>query len=127
MDVLTCTLMADGASDRVLIPKLQWLLDRHCPSACALNFAERRSSRSNSLGDRITAALADYPCNLLFVHRDAEAEADAPASRQQEIEAAWACRRAARMKSSDPPSFTALSALPSFAGLEMQVQQRFHR
>lgn len=125
MDVLTCTLMADGASDRVLIPILQWLPDRHCPSACALNFAERRSSRSNSLGDRITAALADYPCNLLFVHRDAEA--DAPASRQQEIEAAWACRRAARMKSSDPPSFTALSALPSFAGLETQVQQRFHR
>lgn len=125
MDVLICTLMADGASDRVLIPKLQWLLDRHCPSACALNFAERLSSRSNSLGDRITADLADYPCDLLFVHHDAEA--DAPASRQQEIEAAWACRRAARMKSSDPPSFTALSALPSFAGLEMQVQQRFHR
>lgn len=210
MDVLTCTLMADGASDRVLIPILQWLLDRHCPSAYALNFAERLSSHSNSLGDRITAALADYPCNLLFVHRDAEA--DAPASRQQEIEAAWASQRqlcgeqlvtivpvrmteawllvdeaairaasgnpngsvalnlpklskleqlidpkavlfdalrtaadlppgrlksfspdARRhrvsdlMKSSDPPSFTALSALPSFAGLETQVQQRFHR
>ena len=87
MDVLTCTLMADGSSDRVLIPVLQWLLDSHCPGSYALNFAEKLRSPSNSLHDRITTALADYPCNVLFVHRDAEA--DAPASRQQEIEAAW--------------------------------------
>lgn len=87
MDVLTCTLMADGSSDRVLIPVLQWLLDTYCPGIYALNFAEKLPSPTNTLDDRITTALAYYPCDLLFVHRDAEA--DAPQSRQQEIEAAW--------------------------------------
>ena len=209
MDVLTCTLMADGSSDRVLMPMLQWLLDIHCPSATELNFAERLPG-SNKLDDRITAALDFYPCNLLFVHRDAEAAS--ASARQYEIEAAWtrqpplsgeqlvtiipvrmteawllvdeAAIRAASgnpngslaldlpkvsklqqlkdpkdvlfealrvasglspgrlknfspdarrhrvselMASSDPPSFTVLRALPSFVGLETQVQQLFQR
>lgn len=209
MDLLACTLMADGSSDRVLMPMLQWLLDIHCPCATELHFAENLPG-PNKLADRITAALAYYPCNLLFVHRDAEAAA--PEARQQEIDAAWTrqpqlsdeqlvtivpvrmteawllvdeaairaasgnpngtialdlpkvsrlqqlkdpkdmlfealrvasalspgrlkafspgarCHRVSELMAlCDPPSFTALRALPSFVGLETQVQQLFHR
>lgn len=87
MAVITCTLLADGTSDRVLIPILQWLLDTHCPSPTRLNFAEGIPPGSRTLSDRISSALNLFPCNFLFVHRDAER--DSPVARQSEIERAW--------------------------------------
>ena len=85
--VVTCTLLADGSSDQVLVPILQWLLDNHCNSITRLRVANPLQTASRGLQERISAALDLYPCHVLFVHRDAER--DEPANRQQEVERAW--------------------------------------
>lgn len=83
MDVFNCTLLADGSSDRVLQPILSWLLDVHCPQPHQIEYAPLHQG---SLDRRIAQALDDYPCDLLFIHRDAE-RAD-PAARHSEIASA---------------------------------------
>lgn len=85
--VVTCTLLADGSSDQVLLPILQWLLDNHCDSTTRLRFADQLQTVSRGLPERISAALVLYPCHVLFVHRDAER--GEPATRRQEVEQAW--------------------------------------
>ena len=87
VSMVTCTLLADGSSDQVLLPILQWLLDNHCNSITRLRFANPLQTASRGLQERISAALDLYPCHVLFVHRDAER--DEPTNRQQEIERAW--------------------------------------
>ena len=75
MERLTYTLLADGASDRSLIPILTWLLRRHCgPLAIQAEFADLRRlpNAPKKLPERIRWAVDLYPCDLLFVHRDAE-------------------------------------------------------
>ena len=84
---LACTLLADGTSDRVLEPVLRWLLDNHCPDATSLQFAKYLPGNPKTLAERIATALDQYPCHLLFVHRDAEAIS--PEDRQHEIDDAW--------------------------------------
>lgn len=87
MPALTSTLVADGSSDRVLIPLLELLLDEHCPGPYrSPHFVELPAGLP--LIDRIRQALDLYPCDLLFVHRDAEKES--PASRVEEIRDALA-------------------------------------
>lgn len=83
MNVFACTLLADGSSDRVLQPILNWLLEAHCPFPYAIEYAP---IHRGSLSMRVAQALQDFPCNLLFVHRDAEGAK--PADRQLEIDAA---------------------------------------
>jgi hypothetical protein len=85
MPALTCTLVADGSSDRVLVPLLEMLLDEHCPGPYrSPHFVELPAGLP--LTDRIEQALDLYPCDLLFVHRDAEKAA--PATRADEIQQA---------------------------------------
>jgi len=104
-DIVVCTLLADGSSDRVLLPILQWLMDQHCHAATELNFAEYLPSEPATLTERISAALDYYPCHLLFVHRDAEG--DDPALRQAQIDAAWAgCNPAVQLVSVIPVRMT---------------------
>lgn len=86
-DTLVCTLLADGSSDRVLVPILRWLLDQYCPFANEIQFVENLPSNPGSLVERIKAAIDYYPCHLLFLHRDAEGEP--LAARQAEIDSAW--------------------------------------
>jgi hypothetical protein len=72
----------------VLKPILDWLLDIHCPDRPhAVQFAQYLPGNPKGLSARIQAALAEYPCDLLFVHRDAEASS--PEDREQEIQRAW--------------------------------------
>jgi hypothetical protein len=84
---LRFTLVSDGASDRALIPILRWALIEnavHCsiqPSWADLRHL-RRPPRG--LANRIAAALEYWPCDLLFIHRDAEGEE--PQRRRQEID-----------------------------------------
>jgi hypothetical protein len=82
MKSLRCTLVADGPSDEALLPILNWLL-RRCQVAIPfeLVFSDFRHLRSppRGLADRIREAIDLYPCDLLFVHRDAESE---PAERR---------------------------------------------
>jgi hypothetical protein len=81
----TYTLLTDGSSDRVLMPILDWLLVRHGVTFLQGSWADLRAlvPRPVLLAERIAAALEVYPCDLLFVHRDAEAHPYA--ARKQEI------------------------------------------
>ena len=66
MRELRYTLVADGPSDRALLPILTWLL--------RLRFLFRRSlpRPPKELSERINRSVELHPCDLLFVHRDAE-------------------------------------------------------
>lgn len=69
------TLLSDGSSDQVLSPVLVWLLRRHNIShAIQPTWADLRWLRRppTDLAGRIDLTLQLYPCDLLFVHRDAE-------------------------------------------------------
>jgi hypothetical protein len=73
---LRYTLLSDGSSDRALIPILNWLLKTHL-NDCAIQpqWADLRpfdKSLRNTFEKRIKLSLDLYPCELLFIHRDAE-------------------------------------------------------
>ena len=77
MTELRYTLLADGPSDRALLPLLTWTLrTQGVARAIASDFADLRRLRQRPRGlvMRIAAALLLYPCDLLFIHRDAERE-----------------------------------------------------
>ena len=78
MTVLRSTLLSDGSSDRALIPILNWLLQSKVtqlslPGTQWADFGYRRIKPQN-LAERVRCAAEDYPCDLLFVHRDAEGQ-----------------------------------------------------
>ena len=85
---LRATLLTDGSSDRVLLPILRWLCGAQTPAPVEVRWADLRilPRPPRSLADRMKAAVALYPCELLFVHRDAEKQA--PEDRHAEIVAA---------------------------------------
>ena len=75
MQELRYTLLADGSSDRALLPILTWLLRQSCGEIpIEAEFADlRRLPRlPKKLSERIHWSVELYPCDLLFVHRDAE-------------------------------------------------------
>lgn len=76
MSELRFPLLADGPSDAMFLPLLGWLLQQHSDRTFASQFADPRLLRASttSLSDRVRAGLDLYPCELLFVHRDAERE-----------------------------------------------------
>lgn len=77
MKPLRYTLLADGSSDSILLQPLRWLLLKcGVSSALAPAWADLRvlPSVPRRLEDRLGEAVRLYPCDLLFVHRDAEAE-----------------------------------------------------
>ncbi len=82
---MTYTLAADGSSDRALLPVITWSLKRHGFTAIAEQWADfsRIPNRPRLLKDRLAAALDLYPCDVLFVHRDAEGQD--PGLRREEI------------------------------------------
>ena len=68
------TLLSDGSSDRILLRVIDWLLDVNTPMLFRGEWADlgRLPQPPRTLADRIRRALDLYPCDLLFVHRDAE-------------------------------------------------------
>lgn len=77
MSDLRYTLLADGPSDRALMPILSWLLREHLPHrAIQAEWADlgRFPRPPKRLSDKIVFASEQFPCDLLFVHRDAERE-----------------------------------------------------
>ena len=71
------TLVTDGPSDQALIPILIWSLRRHgAQSAMEPQWFDPRRlpNPPRQLGPRISLYLKLYPCELLFVHRDAEGQ-----------------------------------------------------
>ncbi len=72
---LNCTLLSDGSSDKALIPILRWLLCRYLPNRpVQLRWADLRQlpHPPREPHERIAKSEQLYPCDLLFVHRDAE-------------------------------------------------------
>lgn len=87
MTLLRYTLLSDGSSDAALMQIIEWLISRHRPDLAVLGqAADHLLTKDRGLRSRIPAALAKYPCDVLFVHRDAEAQPIAV--RLQEIVAA---------------------------------------
>lgn len=79
MMVLRYTLIADGSSDRCLLRIIDWVLDnavRSDPLRVVSQSADLRQLKRppQGLDNRIREALRLYPCDILFVHRDAERE-----------------------------------------------------
>ncbi len=77
MSELRFTLLSDGPSDRALIPILTWLLQEHTfDRAIQSEWADLRRlpQKPRSLAERIIRSVELFPCDLLFVHRDAERE-----------------------------------------------------
>ena len=78
------TLVADGSSDAILLPILTWSLKQQEVKAVVAQWADfSRIPRQPNTEERLRAALLLYPCDLLFVHRDAEAQPSN--SRREEI------------------------------------------
>ena len=72
---LRYTLLSDGSSDAALMPILDWLLiENGIRKPIQSQWADLRRLRQppKELSDRIRVALEFYPCDLLFIHRDAE-------------------------------------------------------
>jgi hypothetical protein len=74
MTTINSVLIADGSSDRMLIPILQLLLSELSPNAAFTDIIFS-SIRAGSLSERVAQAVTNYPCDILFVHRDAENQA----------------------------------------------------
>lgn len=77
MSELRYTLLSDGSSDRALIPILTWLLQEHrVERAIQSEWADlwQLPRKPRGLVERIVKSVELYPCDLLFVHRDAERE-----------------------------------------------------
>lgn len=70
--IIHYALLADGTSDRALLPALEWLLRREAKEAALSRrgFTARRPSAD--IADEIASAIALFRPDLLFVHRDAE-------------------------------------------------------
>jgi len=88
MERLDFTLLSDGSSDAILIEPIAWLLRQHLSIPINGTWAELRHLRKppKTTRGKVEAALDLYPCDILFIHRDTEAEA--PAKRLEEIGAA---------------------------------------
>jgi len=86
MDEIRYTLISDGSSDRALLPILTWVLRekgdvrRVQPEWADLG---RLPQPPQKLRERILSAIDLFPCDLLFVHRDAEKQD--PGTRYREI------------------------------------------
>jgi len=93
--VIRSTLVTDGSSDRVLTRVIDWTLwESGVRSELISQWADLRGIRVRPVGLRsiILKALDLYPCDLLFIHRDAESQT--PQDRLLEIAVALAgCER----------------------------------
>jgi hypothetical protein len=75
MPTIDCSLVSEGSSDAALLPLIRWTVAQHAsPCPVEVVWADLRHSRkpARTLAEKIAEAVALYPCNILFVHRDAD-------------------------------------------------------
>src|SRR5688572_3371621 len=69
-------LIGEGSTDEALLPIIQWLLREHLPVVDVVGIWANRGQatvpHARSLAERIVRAVAGFPCEILFVHRDAD-------------------------------------------------------
>ncbi len=112
MNELRYTLLSDGSSDEALLPILTWLLrENGIKLAIQPAWADlRRLKRPpQTLSEKINRSLDLFPCQLLFIHRDAEKE---PYE-----------RRYAEIKKAIQKTGTALDALPVICVIPVRMQE----
>jgi hypothetical protein len=86
MDEIRYTLISDGSSDRALLPILTWALrEKGNIMRVQDQWADlgRLPRPPKNLYERVLAAIDLFPCDLLFIHRDAERQD--PEKRYEEI------------------------------------------
>ena len=86
MKILRFTLVAEGPSDRVLIPILRWMLFRHHQHIEWMGqFADLRvlPKPPRTLPKKIATASELFPADIIFIHRDSDREV--PTDRRKEI------------------------------------------
>lgn len=71
---MTYTLVTDGTSDRVLQSILTWSLKQHEVASVVGRLADSGRIPPQGDSERLRTALELYPCDVLFVHRDAEGQ-----------------------------------------------------
>ena len=71
---LKYTLVTDGSSDKALLPILDWLCKEHFQLAIEGQWFDPRpfAPPTLTLHQSIIRSVELYPCNILFIHRDAE-------------------------------------------------------
>lgn len=77
MSEIRYTLVSDGSSDRALMPILNWLLRELVPDITLVpswSDPRRVPIPAGDLGGRVRFAAQSSPCDLMFVHRDAEGQ-----------------------------------------------------
>jgi hypothetical protein len=77
MSTLRFTLVTDGPTDAVLLHPLRWLLINNGvvrPIESVWADLRQLPKPPTRLEDKIAAAFDLYPCDLIFIHRDAEKE-----------------------------------------------------
>lgn len=75
MRTIRYTLVTDGSSDAALMPIIEWLFAQHRPEIGLIGeLARDMGSVGLTLTARIPQAIRLFPCDILFVHRDAEGE-----------------------------------------------------
>ena len=74
MNTISFTLVSEGSSDRALIPVITWLFHQHVDAPLRPEWADLRnlSRPPRGLEGKVAAAVRLYPCDVLFVHRDAD-------------------------------------------------------
>lgn len=87
-------MLSDGSSDRVLLPVINWTLRENTfeDTLVQQEWANTYYSgkKLNSLIEKINYAIENYPCDILFVHRDTESSLEHDfKNRQQEVATAW--------------------------------------
>lgn len=74
MSRIKFTLVADGSSDRVLLRVIEWLVQQHTDIPVRGELATALPPIADGLRNRVARALELFPCDILFVHRDAEGQ-----------------------------------------------------
>src|SRR5262245_4147817 len=70
----TYTLTAEGSSDEMLIPLIEWVLARHTTQSFSGRYADPSvfDDRGRDVTTRVQQAIRYFPCDILFVHRDSD-------------------------------------------------------
>jgi len=86
MKILRFTLLAEGSSDRVLLPIIRWMLLRHHQGYEWIGTMAGLQDLPNpprTLSEKVATACELFPADVLFIHRDSDREA--PQKRKDEI------------------------------------------
>lgn len=79
MSQLRYTLLSDGPSNKVLLPIINWLLQIYLPNVAIQDkWADLgrlpKPPPKDNFSERISWSIKLFPCDFLFIHRDAEGE-----------------------------------------------------